>query len=122
MCEIWLEFEHWPASAERDFFNMHIKLSDGTTYALNVWTFAYAARALEDVRGELEPPYYSLGPDLLVEVAEREPLQAIADRLVAEGRLDPAWRVPDECPEPQCGSERSPGSPGAPPSASDPAQ
>ncbi|AKT43748.1 hypothetical protein [Chondromyces crocatus] len=99
-CEIWLEFECWEASAERDFFNMHIKLPDGTSYALNVWTFAYAARALEDVRDEMGPPYYSKGPDLLVEVAERESLQKIAERLVAEGQLLPVWRVTNEPIEP----------------------
>ena len=47
---LWLEFEMCEPNLEEDlyenFFNMHVNVSDGSRYALNVWTF----KVIEAVR------------------------------------------------------------------------
>ncbi len=52
--DLWLEFEVWEPKEdddpEDDCFNMSIKLADGREYALNVWTFKFLARAVQECR------------------------------------------------------------------------
>ncbi len=91
--ELWIEHEHFEGENVIDFFNMEIRLTNGRRYALNVWTFDYAAVA----RSEIEAvPRFSIGPDLLVERADRESLESVVRTLIAEESLQPHWLLPDK--------------------------
>lgn len=94
--EIWLEFEEWSSALSeqtRDFFNMKIKLHDGREYALNVWTFEYAQQVQSELHEEQSSPIFVLGPDLIVELADRPTLEAVAERLVQEEQLKEEWLI-----------------------------
>lgn len=45
---LWLEFELWQEAEvgdlENECSNIEIRLSDGQTYALNIWTFKFLER------------------------------------------------------------------------------
>lgn len=92
--EIWLEFEEWtksPSEQRRNFFNMKIRLRDGREYALNVWTLEYIQEVQDELREEQS--LFTLGPDIIVEVADRQTLEDVADRLVEGELLREDWRV-----------------------------
>lgn len=99
---IWLEFEEWVESPpeQRDFFNMKIRLRDGRAYALNVWTFRYAEQAKDELYEECSFPIFVLGPDLIVDVADRATLEAVAERLVQKQLLREQWLVSSSPPDP----------------------
>jgi hypothetical protein len=99
---LWLEFEHWQPETgddpEDDCFNMLIELPDGSKYALNVWTFKFLSRAIDECRtsGEHLGGAYLPPPDLFVERLERAHLEAvIADLIHCEG-LKQEWLVSEE--------------------------
>lgn len=87
---LWSEHEEYEKGREADFFNIEIELDDGRVYALNVWTFEYASRAKDDCEGE---PKFSIGPDLLVESAERQALEAVVRTLIEYDGLQEHWRT-----------------------------
>ncbi len=101
---LWLEFEHWTPSPDedpaREFFNMTVTCTDGVRYALNVWTYGYFELARAEAISEtntlggrfLEPP------DLFVEVMNRALIEQVVATLIAQGRMRPEWRVPEEAP------------------------
>ena len=93
---LWIEFEQWQDAPPRtrDFFNMKISLQDGREYALNVWTFAYAEQVRDELREERSSPIFVLGPDLMIDVADRPTLEAVAERLIREQLLREEWLVP----------------------------
>jgi hypothetical protein len=99
--ELWLEFEHWQREEgddpEDDFFNMHIRLENGETYALNVWTFKFFERA----NNPNDPDYslegkYMLAPDLFVERLDRELITEVIRDLIKKRMLKKEWLVSEE--------------------------
>jgi hypothetical protein len=100
--KLWLEFEVWEPKAdddpEDDFFNMQITLDDEKKYALNVWTFKYLLRAVQDCResGECLHGSYLTPPDLFVQRLDRGLLEQVVAELIADDELKEEWRVPDE--------------------------
>ncbi len=97
--DLWLEFEHWlPQDGddpEDDCFNMLVTLASGKRYALNVWTFAFTARAEQDCRssGECLGGAYVLPPDLFVQRLDRALIEHIVADLIATGKLQERWEV-----------------------------
>jgi hypothetical protein len=75
---LWLEFEYWAeiGDPEDDFFNMQVRVDDGRSYALNVWTYKYFEKACSESREENIGGPYLCAPDLFVDEAG----QAIARR------------------------------------------
>lgn len=89
VASLWLEFEHMAEPVD-DFANVLVDLDDGRSYALNVWTFAFAGtvadRPDEDPTGELAQGY-SRPPDLLVRELTRPLLEGAVAHLLANGGL-----------------------------------
>src|SRR5688572_19576504 len=89
--ELWLEFEHWVPQEdddpEDDFINMMIRLSTGTSYALNVWTYKFLERAKQHYQGSGDNlnGKYLLPPDLLVEKLNRRLLEDVVADLIRTG-------------------------------------
>ena len=88
--ELWLEFEEYaewdPAEADTGFCNVEVRLADGRSYGLNVWTFSYVATARAECRDEgvnLDGAYME-GPDLLVARLERSLLEEVVSDLIAQ--------------------------------------
>jgi hypothetical protein len=99
--DLWLEFEHWEADAgddpSDDFFNMQVTFPTGQRY-LNVWTFKYLGRAVQECRdsGEHLHGTYLSPPDLFVERRERSLLEQVVADLIGHGGLKREWEVRDE--------------------------
>jgi hypothetical protein len=92
--DLWLEFEHW-GDREDDYCNIQI-VHSGQKYALNVWTFEFASQVEKEVMEESNgPPYFTEGPDLLVQKLTRPELESVARALIVRG-LSKAWLVEDE--------------------------
>jgi hypothetical protein len=97
--QLWIEFEHYAAKPDDDpaddFFNMMITMSDGSQFALNIWTFAYLRREREEAEasGESLGGRYLLPPDLFVERLDRALLEEIVSDLIRGGLLKEEWRV-----------------------------
>jgi hypothetical protein len=100
--ELWLEFEEWVAKAEDDpeddFFNMKIRLANGSAYALNVWTYKFLERARRDdlQSGDGLGGKYLLPPDLFVEKLDRELLEGVVSDLIRKDRLKQEWLCPED--------------------------
>ena len=100
--DLWLEFEHCIPQGgedpEDDFCNMQVTLVDGRKYALNVWTFKYLGRAVQECRstGEHLGGSYLPAPDLFVERLKRKLLEDVVADLIAKGGLSPQWEVQDQ--------------------------
>ena len=100
--DLWLEFEHWVPKEGDDpedaFFNMQIILRDGKKYALNVWTYKFLRRAVEDRRqaGDCLDASYLLPPDLFVQRLERGLMERVVADLIDSGELRKEWEVPDQ--------------------------
>ncbi|WP_437729355.1 hypothetical protein [Sorangium sp. So ce861] len=100
--ELWLEFEHWISPPDADptdgFFNMLIRLPDGTRYAVNVWTYDMLESARREAaqQGESLSGRYLEAPDLFVERMDRSLLEAVVADMIASGRLRDSWRVASE--------------------------
>jgi len=47
---LWLEFENTEPSSDpsNDFANISVRLNDGRTYGINVWTFDFLKTAIEE--------------------------------------------------------------------------
>jgi hypothetical protein len=99
---LWLEFEHWTAQEgddpEDEVFNIQVTLPSGRRYALNVWTFQYLSRAVQECCSTEEHPggSYLPAPDLFVERLDRKLLEDVVADLIAKDGLSPQWEVPDE--------------------------
>lgn len=100
--ELWLEFEEWISPPDEDpaddFFNMQIKLLNGTCYALNVWTYDFFERARREAAAapEMLNGRYLEPPDLFVERMERSLLEQVVADLIANGGLRDSWLVPPQ--------------------------
>jgi len=94
--EIWLEFEHCVDETPWEVFNMQLRLDDGRRYALNVWTFRFVEQLRQDLVNEGEDPLYSIGPDLLVERAERAHLERVVEKLMERGELKEEWQIVED--------------------------
>ena len=100
--ELWLEFEHWEPSPdhdpEDDFFNMQIRLDDGRTYALNVWTYRFMERARreDEETGEGLSGKYMIAPDLFVERLDRELVTEVVKDLIRNKGLKKEWLIEEE--------------------------
>lgn len=95
--DLWLEFEEWLPSdgddPESDFFNMGIRLANGTSYALNVWTFKYLQQVRERSK-QIDPNFggkYLVPPDLLVERLDRKLLEEVVKDLIQNNELKDGW-------------------------------
>jgi hypothetical protein len=101
--DLWLEFEHTVPPPDNDpadgFENMHVRLSDGRKYALNVWTFKFLRRArfpwpYIDTSGQ--PSEYVVAPDLFVERLDRPTLERVVRHLLTNGEMKPEWLCPPD--------------------------
>ncbi|MES3023938.1 MAG: hypothetical protein V4857_20420 [Pseudomonadota bacterium] len=95
---LWLEFElssDWIVDPEVDFFNMLINFADGSSYALNVWTYKYLLRARAECEstGEHLGGAYMPTPDLLVERLDRCHLEAVVADLIRINGLNEHWKI-----------------------------
>jgi hypothetical protein len=97
---LWLEFEQWIDGRDPtdDFFNMQILLPDGRRYALNVWTYRFFARAVEEQRATESYPRseYMAPPDLFVERLDRGLIETIVADMLADGKLKAEWLCPEQ--------------------------
>ncbi len=97
--DLWLEFEHWEweesHDPEDDAFNMQIRLANGETYALNVWTFKLFSRLRERDResGQSLSGKYMVAPDLFVERLDRNLVTEVVRELISEHGLKTEWLV-----------------------------
>jgi hypothetical protein len=97
--DLWLEFEHWlpgeDAHPEEDFCNMRVTLADGRTFALNVWTFKYLPKAVEECRktGENLHGAYLFAPDLFVERLDRALLERVVADLISCKGMRQEWQI-----------------------------
>lgn len=98
---LWLEFEQaeggYPAAHDDplcDFCNAQIVIGT-STYAVNIWTFAYVQRARLEGNGPNaeKPATYLLAPDLLVERLDRVTIAHAIQDLMDNGNLPEAWLV-----------------------------
>jgi|SRR5688572_31791993 hypothetical protein len=101
---LWLEFEQY---ADRypgpdddplcDFCNAQVTVG-ASTYAMNIWTFAYVERARrsdDNGHSASKPACYLLPPDLLVERLDRATITHAVQDLITTGNLPEAWLVRD---------------------------
>jgi hypothetical protein len=97
--ELWLEFEICQEAEvgdlEDEFCNIEILLSDGRTYALNIWTFKFFERARQDCQGSGEnmTGKYLLPPDLFVRKLERKLITEVVADLLRNNELKDEWLV-----------------------------
>ncbi len=100
--DLWLEFEHWVPQEgddpEDEFFNMTVTLPEGKKYALNVWTYKYLSRAVQECRtsGEHLGGSYLPAPDLFVERLDRKLVEDVVGDLIARDGLSPQWEVQEQ--------------------------
>lgn len=100
--QLWLEFEHWhPQESddlEMDCFNMQITLAGGMRYALNVWTFKFFLKTVDDCReaGENLNGTYLPAPDLFVERLDRALIERVVANLIADRGLRKEWEVNEQ--------------------------
>jgi hypothetical protein len=68
---------------------------DGRTFALNVWTYKFLSRAIEEAResGEHLSGAYLPPPDLFVERLDRSLLEAVVSDMIAQNTLPPHCKV-----------------------------
>ncbi len=96
--KLWLEFEAWESSPEddsyNDFFNMKITLSDSSSYSLNVWTYGFLNRAVEEskINGENLSGKYEVPPDLFVEKLDRGLIEEVVTDLIGNNLMKPEWK------------------------------
>jgi hypothetical protein len=99
--DLWLEFEAWAedasSSADDDAFNMHIRLGDGTLYALNVWTFKALERFhhQDATNGDNLNGRYLIPPDLLIERLDRHLVEQVVFEMIRKKELKSDWLVKD---------------------------
>ena len=74
---------------------MHVILSDGKKYALNVWTFKYLEQCCHKAKDmdEFLKGKYLLPPDLFVERLDRKLLEEIFAELIKDGYMKDEWLV-----------------------------
>lgn len=100
--ELWLEFEHWEAQEsddpEDEIFNMHVTLSSGKKYALNVWTYKSLWRMVKDCQetGECMRGAYLLPPDLFVQRLDRDLIEKIICDLITNDGLKEEWSISED--------------------------
>jgi hypothetical protein len=88
---LWLEFEEVTGfDVQNDFCNIHVYLSDGREYGINVWTYEFFQSSIKNDKesGENLNGLYLTPPDLFVKELTRDCIEkAIAD-LLGKGDLD----------------------------------
>jgi hypothetical protein len=90
---LWLEFEHidmgnW--DMENEFCNIHVELTDGRRYGLNVWTYKYLETAIDNDRqtGNNLNGLYQTPPDLFVKELTRNCIEETIKDLLKQGGLE----------------------------------
>ncbi len=90
---LWLEFEavdpgNW--DIENEFCNIHVDLSDGTHYGINVWTYKFleSAIASDQMTGASLSGLYRVPPDLFVKELTRDCIQRTIKDLLQIGPLE----------------------------------
>jgi len=89
---LWLEFEHitsaWNSSNEVS--NVHVTLTDGRRYRLEVWTYKFLSTLVGwDVeRGDNLNGLYQTPPDLFVRELTRECVESAITDLLKRGNLE----------------------------------
>lgn len=91
--KLWLEFEEVDPTSwdkENDFANIHVDLTDGRHYGINVWTFNFLETSIkEDVKENNNlNGLYVTPPDLLVKELTRECIHATITDLLKKGDLE----------------------------------
>lgn len=91
--ELFLDFEETKTSSwskENDSSQIEIKLEDGRSYELLVWTFQHfeTARRIEAEIIKSEDPQYLIPPDLLVKELTRECIQESIEEVLEMGDLE----------------------------------
>lgn len=92
---LWLEFEEAdPANwdKENEFCNIHVDMEDGRHYGLNVWTYKFLEKAVEEDKktGQNLNGLYQKPPDLFVKELTRECIQKTIEDLL---RIDDLEKV-----------------------------
>ncbi|PWJ38657.1 hypothetical protein [Sediminitomix flava] len=91
--KLWLEFEevdpnNW--DVENEFANIHVTLSDGRDYGINVWTYKFLETSLKhDMEsGENLKGLYQIPPDLFVKELTRDCIERTISELLEKGDLE----------------------------------
>lgn len=91
--KLWLEFEevdpnNW--DIENEFANIHVNLSDGRRYGLNVWTFKFLESSIkhDEESGENLSGLYQTPPDLFVKELTRDCIEKTITDLLEKGNLE----------------------------------
>lgn len=83
--DLWLEFEEVDPNSwdvKNEFANIEVRLSDGKTYGINVWTFGFMKQVLNE--GSL----FQIPPDLLVKELTRECIEKTISELLQKDSLE----------------------------------
>ena len=91
--KLWLEFEevdpgNW--NTENEYANIHIDLSDGRHYGINVWTYKFLEASVEQdqISGENLNGLYQTPPDLFVKELTRDCIEKTIVDLLKQGDLE----------------------------------
>ncbi|WMX13211.1 hypothetical protein [Aureispira sp. CCB-E] len=91
--KLWLEFEEvdfgdW--NKENEFTNIHVDLSDGRHYGINVWTYKFLETSINyDIKnGKNLNGLYLIPPDLFVKELSRECIEKTISALLKKGNLE----------------------------------
>ncbi|SEA79515.1 hypothetical protein [Psychroflexus halocasei] len=91
--KLWLEFEevdsgNW--NTKNEFANIHVNLSDGRHYGINVWTYEFLNTSikLDENSGENLKGLYQTSPDLFVKELTRDCIQKVISDLLKKGNLE----------------------------------
>ncbi|MEM8967215.1 MAG: hypothetical protein AAGE93_12415 [Bacteroidota bacterium] len=91
--KLWLEFEeidqdNW--NKKNEFTNIHVDLSDGRHYGINVWTYKFLATSVkQDIENEENlSGLYQTPPDLFVKELARDYSEKTIADLLKKGDLE----------------------------------
>jgi hypothetical protein len=96
--DLWLETEHLEGATD-DFCNIHVTVSNGEAYALNVWTFSFfevARRQGEETASTAIADRYLLPPDLFVADLGRKTVASVVNDMLDRGTMPPDCRLTDD--------------------------
>jgi hypothetical protein len=87
---LWLEFENTAPSSDpsNDFANISVRLNDGRTYGINVWTFDFLKTAIEEDLKNGKSGLYQIPPDLFVKELSRDCIQKSIESLLVQGDIE----------------------------------
>lgn len=91
--DLWLEFEELDSNdwnQKEDICNIAIKLPDGRSYGINVWTFNFLSsiQKVNEKKGENLNGTYKCPPDLLVNELTRDCIEKVITDLLQKGELE----------------------------------